>query len=95
LIHQEFPLPYNNRFFSIYRGICVKNDDPLALRRIKVRVYEVYGNEEAIADEDLPWAWPCLPPGNAPTPNLGDKVWVMFEQGNSAFPVWLGIFYTQ
>ena len=44
-----------NKFYGIYRGICMDNADPLDKSRIKVKVPQVLG--QSISD----WAWPCLP----------------------------------
>jgi hypothetical protein len=44
-----------NKFYGIYRGICVDNADPLDKNRIKLQVPQALGQE--ISD----WAWPCLP----------------------------------
>lgn len=41
-----------------YKGKVVDNNDPLKLGRVRVRVFEMYGNpaiEQYITDEDLPW----------------------------------------
>ena len=46
---------FENKFYGIYRGICVDNADPLDKNRIKLQVPQALGQE--ISD----WAWPCLP----------------------------------
>lgn len=45
----------------------------------------------------LPWAWPCTSgsggvhdAGSFDIPLVGASVWVMFEQGNPDYPIWLG-----
>ena len=45
----------DNKFFGIYRGICMDVDDPLEKNRIRLQVPQVLG--EGLSD----WAWPCLP----------------------------------
>lgn len=45
----------DKRFFGIYLGICVDNDDPDEMSRIKLQVPQVLG--QAISE----WALPCLP----------------------------------
>ena len=94
-----------NDFFGLYRGIVRVNDDRSSaspLRgRVKVYVPQVYGR--AIIDADLPWAEPCFPLGGGRVnkiaygiiaiPPVNSSVWVMFEQGDSACPVWLGCWY--
>jgi hypothetical protein len=37
------------------------------------------------------WALPCLPPGGAATPAIGDLVWVTFEGGDTDYPIWVGV----
>ena len=44
-----------DKFYGVYRGVCVANVDPLDKNRIKVQVPQVLG--QSISD----WAWPCLP----------------------------------
>jgi hypothetical protein len=44
-----------NNFFGIYRGVCVDNEDPESLNRIRLKVPQVlYTNVTN-------WAYPCLP----------------------------------
>jgi hypothetical protein len=45
----------DNKFFGMYRGICMDIADPLEKNRIRVQVPQVLGEE--LSD----WAWPCLP----------------------------------
>jgi hypothetical protein len=45
----------SNKFFGLYRGICMDNADPIEKNRIRVQVPQVLGQE--VSD----WAWPCLP----------------------------------
>jgi hypothetical protein len=69
---------------GIYRGTVTQNADLLGQRRLQVRVPGVSG------DQDL-WAAACLPPDGADrTPSIGDDVWVAFESGDPARPVWIG-----
>ena len=93
----------------LYRGIVVENNDTELgehrhLGRIKVRVDQVYGKD--VDDEDLPWAWPCVPFGGGTVgeeekisqgmiciPPKGASVWVAFEQDDPNNPVWLGTWY--
>ena len=45
----------NNSFFGIYRGVCIDNEDPENLNRIRLKVPQVlYTNVTN-------WAYPCLP----------------------------------
>lgn len=81
---------------GLWRGICEENRDPLTLGRVKVRIFEIHGDEEAIAKEDLPWANACVSAGGGSdygvfdVPEIGASVWVIFEQGDTEHPVWVG-----
>jgi hypothetical protein len=70
-------------FFGVYRGQVVDNNDPQSLLRLKVRVPEVLNTQEA-------WALPCIPVGTSVVPVIGTGVWIMFERGDPAHPVWIG-----
>lgn len=74
------------RYDGIWRGKVVSVDDPLKLGRVKVRVYPIM---DGVRDEDLPWAEPCFS-GFLRVPQVGNWVWVMFQEGNVYRPVWLG-----
>jgi hypothetical protein len=37
------------------------------------------------------WAQACVPVGSKATPPLNSGVWVMFEQGDTRRPVWMGV----
>lgn len=69
---------------GVYRAVVVDDVDPLQQRRLLVRVPEVTGESSA-------WAVACLPGGTASeVPGIGAGVWVAYEAGNAAHPVWLG-----
>ena len=78
----------SDRFLGLYRGSVVGNDDPERLGRVRVEVLEVGGDGQAS------WAMPCVPcldPAlNLVTiPPVGTGVWVTFEGGDPAYPVWM------
>jgi hypothetical protein len=64
-----------------YRGTVVETADPLQQGRLLVTVPEIYGTEPA-------WALPSHTPGGDQVPAIGDDVWVSFEHGDPAYPVW-------
>jgi|307.fasta_scaffold209411_3 uncharacterized protein involved in type VI secretion and phage assembly len=77
------------RFYGKYRGIVTDVGDPDQLGRIKANVPEVLGDEES------PWALPCVPfagkdHGVVWLPEAGDGVWIEFEAGDPARPLWCG-----
>lgn len=83
-----------------YGGLVENNKDPLKLGRIKVRVPHVYGSTGGgsgfVATNDLPWAMPAGMPaggsarsgGFSQLPEVGDKVWVRFLDGEPEKPIW-------
>ena len=48
-------MSFDKRFYGIYLGLCVDNEDPENLQRIKLVVPQVLGGEFT------EWANPCLP----------------------------------
>jgi hypothetical protein len=72
------------RLCGVHAGVVLDNTDPLAQRRLLVRVPDVSGAESV-------WALACLPvPAPPGVPATGDTVWVAFESGDASRPVWLG-----
>ncbi|MBB3191869.1 phage baseplate assembly protein V [Halomonas cerina] len=78
------------RFYGKYRGIVKEVDDgDKQLGRIKALVPEVLG------DEVSPWALPCAPfagdgMGQFTLPPKEAGVWIEFEAGDPARPIWNG-----
>lgn len=77
-----------NRYFGKYRGLVKDNRDPTNRGRIKVRL------TSTLAD-DLTWAMPCFPftgnnMGVFMIPEVDTGVWVEFEGGDLANPIWTG-----
>ena len=44
---------HDKRFFGIYRGVVVDNNDPLGQNRLKIKVPQITGGSVTN------WAWPC------------------------------------
>jgi hypothetical protein len=63
-----------------YRGTVVDNVDPTAQNRLLITVPEV-SSEPA-------WANPADAADPGPLPGVGDEVTVVFEGGDSRYPVW-------
>jgi uncharacterized protein involved in type VI secretion and phage assembly len=81
-----------HRFFGKYRGIVEDVEDPEQIGRIRARVPEVLG------DVVSPWALPCVPyagkdHGVVWLPENGDGVWIEFEAGDPARPIWVGLWW--
>ncbi|UCD64474.1 MAG: hypothetical protein JSW34_03300 [Candidatus Zixiibacteriota bacterium] len=82
-----------SRIYGKYRGTVRDISDPEDLGRIKAEVPAVY--MEGLS----PWAMPCLAFGGAShgltlLPEVGDGVWIEFEGGDIARPIWSGCFWT-
>lgn len=82
----------DNRYFGLYRGTVQNNVDPLMLARLQVKVPSVPGAS------DLSWAMPCSAYGGSGVgvfalPPVGANIWVQFEEGDAASPIWMGIFW--
>lgn len=79
-------------YFGKYRGKVVNNIDPLMLGRLIVLV-------PAVSELPLSWAMPCAPyagpnVGFFALPPIAANVWVEFEQGDPAYPIWTGCFWS-
>lgn len=73
--------------FGIYRGVVTDIKDPQGKRRLKATVPQLFGTD---ATE---WAWPREDASTkVDLPSVGQGVWIMFEGGDLAFPVWVGTF---
>ena len=79
-------------FLGKFRGKVTDNRDPLMLGRLRVKVPDVYGEEES------GWALPASPyVGNGVglflIPPTDASVWVEFEHGDPDYPIWAGGFW--
>jgi hypothetical protein len=80
-------------YFGKYRGTVINVNDPLGLCRVQVMVPDIAGLAPAT------WAMPALPfagegHGLVLLPEVGDGVWVEFEQGDPSYPIWTGSWVT-
>lgn len=78
-----------NRFYGKYRGIVKDINDEDNMGRIRALVPEVLG------DVLCWWAVPCVPfagkdHGFVVLPEENDGVWIEFEAGDPARPIWSG-----
>jgi phage gp45-like len=74
------------KYYGKYSGEVADNKDAAKLGRITVKVPSVLGELEVIAR-------PCLPYGHFFVPAKGSMVWVEFEGGDPAYPIWVGTWY--
>lgn len=85
---QRWGLEYFGRYYSSYRGFIADNNDPQKAGRLKLRVPAIYG--DTVHEY---WAYPI---GNfagnkiglVALPEIGDMVWVEFENGDPRYPLW-------
>lgn len=77
----------NRRFYGMYRGIVIENQDPKNESRLKLKIPQV------LHDQVSDWAWAMHQPGvTRSIPSVGTGVWVSFEGGDPSYPVWTGTF---
>ena len=72
------------RYEGIYRAVVKNNKDPQNLRRIKVVVPQITG------DQVTDWVWPVISTERPPA--IGSGAWITYIGGNPDYPVWLGEF---
>lgn len=82
-------------FLGKYRATVQDNVDPYKLGRIRAIVPAVTG-----ADEPSTWALPCMPAagvgmGLFTVPQKGAGVWIEYEAGDPAYPIWVGGYWSQ
>ena len=75
--------------FGVFRGFVEYVLDPKGEGRVKVRVIEVYGDISEIPSKGLPWAKSMLPVMAFGVPKVNEIVFVMFEGGNTQFPLYI------
>ena len=66
-----------------YRGLVVGNDDPMQQHRIEVTVPEV--------DSSTAWATASDDVQYVDSPEVGTDVWIEYENGDPAYPRWVGL----
>lgn len=79
-------------FYGKYRGTVINNVDPLMRGRLMLEVPDVTGLvPSSWAEPCVPLAGPTGPPmGVYMVPPIGAGVWVEFERGDPAKPIWVG-----
>lgn len=80
------------KHFGKYRAVVVNTNDPLGLGRIQAIVPDLS------KDKPSNWAMPCVPlagphMGLYVLPPVGARVWIEYEAGNLAQPIWVGGFW--
>lgn len=71
-------------YIGKYRGVVVDNDDPMQRHRLEVRVPDV--------DPSPAWATPPVDHlDDIDLPVIGSEVWVEYDNGDPAYPRWVGV----
>jgi len=83
MIYDEYG---SRRFYGVYRGIVVENQDPKNQFRLKLKIPQV------LHDQVSDWVWGVFPNIATIVPEIGNGVFVTFEGGDPSFPIWLGSF---
>lgn len=80
------------RYYGKYRGRVTDNDDPRDMGRLRARV------KGLLEEVETGWALPCAPytgagAGQLRVPPIGAGVWIEFESGDLAHPIWSGCWW--
>ena len=74
------------RLYGVYRATVANNRDPQNQRRLILRI-------QTSPDFDSGWISPMYgTSGTFAVPEIGQGVWVQFQGGDPAYPVWFGWF---
>jgi uncharacterized protein involved in type VI secretion and phage assembly len=82
----------NKKYYGKYRGVVVDNVDEMMRGRILAQVPAV------TSVFPTTWCEPCVPiagiqSGSYFVPAVGAGVWIEYEQGDPARPIWTGCFW--
>ncbi len=88
---QEMAEERRTRFYGKYRGVVLEALTGDDLGKLKVSVPDVLDDQPGVA-------WPCVPfagpqHGLVFIPEKDDGVWIEFEGGNPAQPIWVGCWW--
>lgn len=80
--------------YGKHRGVVVRNEDPLRMGRLEVRIPSLLG------EGGTTWAMPSVPyagrqVGMVFLPPVGAGVWVEFEAGDTDLPIWTGCYWNR
>jgi hypothetical protein len=73
----------NRTLCGLHQGRVVDDQDPENRSRLRVESPAIPGGQA--------WATPCRSPGSTELSTIGQNVWLVFEAGDPARPVWLGV----
>ena len=84
---QKYGIEYIGRFYSIYRGVVLDNQDSDNIGKLLIIIPSIHDGVKV-------WARPYNNPGSINSgvkwliPRVGDIVWVQFEMGDPMRPIW-------
>jgi len=86
-----YGIEYFNRYYSIYPGVVLDNEDPKKQGRIIAKCPNVTHSDKGLGE----WAWPIAPAagpgfGIFHPPDVGAGVWIQFLNGDPTAPVYSG-----
>lgn len=95
---------FANRFYGLYPATVVDNADPENRGRIRATVAAIGVDKPEMVGPGF-WALPCMnglgvgedgqATGMFHPPDVGTEVWVQFQYGDPAFPVYMGGYITK
>ena len=77
---KRFGLEGIQKYYSLYEGKVLDNDDPNKQGRVKVECSKIG------AGQSIGWAYPISRNNFVSIPKVGDSVWLFFSTGNARFP---------
>lgn len=87
-ILRDYGISWFGRYYSVYEGVVVDNEDENFVGCLQVKVPKIAG-EQVIKRWAFPRGMYCGKGiGLFAVPNVGDVVWVSFLEGDPAFPLW-------
>lgn len=78
---------HTGKYYGKFSGEVTNNEDEAQRGSVLVKVPAVFGADIEVR------ARPCLPYGHFFVPQVGAKVWVEFEAGDTDYPIWVGVWY--
>lgn len=73
-----------NQLYGLYRAVVRNNIDPAHRYRLQIDAAD-------LGADSLTWAEACVSCTPICSPDIGTSVWIMFEAGDVAYPVWVGV----
>jgi hypothetical protein len=81
----------NIRFYGLYKATVTNNVDIENKGRLSLVIPQINGSNYIDLVPGVFTANVGTPVSSALIPNIGTTVWVMFENGETEYPVWIGV----